>query len=76
MGADDESVFPLRQWHRQLVASFSCQFRRDLSRLKGLTQMDIKREFLVLGLLHMKNGNNYVYAIILIKRDEQRLFEK
>ena len=39
MSADDESVFSLRQRHRQLIADFVCQLRRDLSRLERLPQV-------------------------------------
>ena len=39
MGANDESVFALRQRHRKVIADFVCQLRCDFFQLEGLPQV-------------------------------------
>lgn len=56
VGADDKSMFSLRQRHSEFIANLVRQFRCNLSRLERLPQMVGDQDFVKAHLRFLKKG--------------------
>ena len=64
MGADDKSVFPLRQRHSEVITDLVRQSRRNLSWLEGLPQV-VGDHIIVLLFPAGNGGINRAWGMIL-----------